>query len=188
MRRERWDNAPANRTRGQLEHELGIIERLKLAGYFLIVWDIVQFCREHRSWCKGAAPPPTARSARARITAIDAVKMELLFERVLSDERGEWPDIDLDLPSSAWREQVTQYLYHRYGERGATMTANIITYRTRRAVREVAQVLGFTPAQVDRLAQLNRVYKFHDYHDDLPALLKHSGIDPTRRAPACWSN
>ena len=100
------------------------------------------------------------------ITAVDAVKMELLFERFLSEERGEWPDIDLDLPSGDQREKVIQYVYRRYGERGAAMTANVITYRTRSAVREVGKALGFSAEQVDRLAKLNHVYEFRDDHDE----------------------
>jgi error-prone DNA polymerase len=176
--RGRWGHALDGRIRGQLEHELGIIERLKLAGYFLIVWDIVQFCREQRIMVQGRGSAANSAVCYALgITAIDAVKMELLFERFLSEERGEWPDIDLDLPSGEQREQVIQYVYRRYGERGAAMTANVITYRTRSAVREVAKVLGFTPAQVDRLARLNQVYEFRDHHDDLPAMLKRGGID-----------
>jgi error-prone DNA polymerase len=176
--RGRWGHALDGRIRGQLEHELGIIERLKLAGYFLIVWDIVQFCREQRIMVQGRGSAANSAVCYALgITAIDAVKMELLFERFLSEERGEWPDIDLDLPSGEQREQVIQYVYRRYGERGAAMTANVITYRTRSAVREVAKVLGFTPAQVDRLARLNQVYEFRDHHDDLPTLLKRGGVD-----------
>ncbi len=111
------------------------------------------------------------------ITAIDAVKMELLFERFLSEERGEWPDIDLDLPSGDQREKVIQYVYRRYGERGAAMTANVITYRTRSAVREVGKVLGFPPEQIDKLARLNQAYEFRDDHDDIVALLRKGGVD-----------
>ena len=176
--RERWGNAPDDRTRRQLDHELGIIERLKLAGYFLIVWDIVQFCREHRIMVQGRGSAANSAVCYALgITAIDAVKMDLLFERFLSEERGEWPDIDLDLPSGDQREKVIQYVYRRYGERGAAMTANVITYRTRSAVREVGKALGFPPAQVERLAKLNQAYEFRDHHDDLPALLKRGGVD-----------
>ena len=87
------------------------------------------------------------------ITAVDPVGMELLFERFLSEERGEWPDIDLDLPSGDRREEVIQYVYKKYGARGCAMTANCITYRPRSAVREVGKVLGFTGAEVDRLAK-----------------------------------
>ena len=111
------------------------------------------------------------------ITAVDAVKMELLFERFLSEERGEWPDIDIDLPSGDQRERVIQYVYRRYGERGAAMTANVITYRSRSAIREVGKVLGFTPDQIDRLAKLNDVYEFQDEHDALVARFRRGGID-----------
>src|SRR5271154_2128493 len=90
---------------------------------------------------------------------------------------GEKPDSDLDLPSGDDREQAIQYVYRRYGERGAAMTANVITYRTRSAVREVGKTLGFSPDQVDRLAKLNQVYEFRDHHDDLVALLKRGGVD-----------
>ncbi len=176
--RERWGGAADSRTRHQLEHELGIIERLRLAGYFLIVWDVIQFCRENRIMVQGRGSAANSAVCYALgITAIDAVKMELLFERFLSEERGEWPDIDLDLPSGDQREKVIQYMYRRYGERGAAMTANVITYRTRSAVREVGKVLGFSPDQVDRLAKLNQVYEFRDSHDDIVALLKRGGVD-----------
>ncbi|HEY6421149.1 MAG TPA: error-prone DNA polymerase [Candidatus Binataceae bacterium] len=176
--RERWGSAADSRTRHQLEHELGIIERLRLAGYFLIVWDVIQFCRENRIMVQGRGSAANSAVCYALgITAIDAVKMELLFERFLSEERGEWPDIDLDLPSGDQREKVIQYVYRRYGERGAAMTANVITYRTRSAVREVGKALGFSPEQVDRLAKLNQVYEFRDRHDDIVALLRRGGVD-----------
>jgi error-prone DNA polymerase len=176
--RERWSDSIDARTCDQLEHELAVIERLKLAGYFLIVWDIVQFCRENRIMVQGRGSAANSAVCYALgITAIDAVRMELLFERFLSEERGEWPDIDLDLPSGDQREKVIQYVYRRYGERGAAMTANVITYRTRSAVREVGKALGFAPEQVDRLAKLNQVYEFRDHHDDIVALMKRGGVD-----------
>jgi error-prone DNA polymerase len=176
--RERWGAAPGARVLGQLAHELEIIARLGLAGYFLIVWDIVQFCRENAIMVQGRGSAANSAVCYALgITAIDAVKMELLFERFLSEERGEWPDIDIDLPSGDQREKVIQYVYRRYGERGAAMTANVITYRTRSAVREIGKVLGFTPEHVDRLARLNYVYEFRDSNDELAALLKRGGVD-----------
>ncbi len=177
--RERWGRGGIDvRTRRQLEHELDVIARLKLAGYFLIVWDIVQFCRENRIIAQGRGSAANSAVCYALgITAVDAVKMELLFERFLSEERGEWPDIDIDLPSGDDRERVIQYVYRRYGERGAAMTANVITYRTKSAVREVGKALGFSPEQVDRLAKLNQVYEFRDHHDDLVELLRRGGID-----------
>lgn len=98
--RERYGATLSPRVSGQLEHELGIIERLDLAGYFLIVWDIVRFCRERRILVQGRGSAANSAVCYALgITAVDAVGMELLFERFLSEERGEWPDIDLDLPS-----------------------------------------------------------------------------------------
>jgi len=176
--RERW-GIPDERTRRQLEHELTIIARLKLAGYFLIVWDIVQFCRENRIMAQGRGSAANSAVCYALgITAVDAVKMELLFERFLSEERGEWPDIDIDLPSGDQREKVIQYVYRRYGERGAAMTANVITYRPRSAIRETGKVLGFPPDQVDKLAKLNYVYEFKDQHDEFTALLRKGGVDP----------
>ncbi len=176
--RDRWGRAIDDRTRRQLEHELAIIAKLQLAGYFLIVWDIVQFCRENQIMAQGRGSAANSAVCYALgITAIDAVKMELLFERFLSEERGEWPDIDLDLPSGDQREKVIQYVYRRYGERGAAMTANVITYRTRSAVREVGKVLGFPPEQIDKLARLNQAYEFRDDHDDIVALLRKGGVD-----------
>src|SRR5216683_2085068 len=176
--RERW-GVPDHRTRRQLDHELAIVAKLKLAGYFLIVWDIVQFCRENRIMAQGRGSAANSAVCYALgITAVDAVKMELLFERFLSEERGEWPDIDIDLPSGDQREKVIQYVYRRYGERGAAMTANVITYRTRSAVREIGKVLGFPPDQIDRLAKVNYVYEFQDQHDEFAALLRKGGVDP----------
>ena len=114
----------------QIEKELALIEKLKLAGYFLIVWDLVRFCREQNILVQGrGSAANSAVCYSLGITAVDPVGMELLFERFLSEERGEWPDIDLDLPSGDEREKVIQYVYQRYGELGAAMTANVITYR-----------------------------------------------------------
>jgi len=176
--RERWGRAISDRIRHQLEHELRTIEKLRLAGYFLIVWDIVQFCRENRIMAQGRGSAANSAVCYALgITAVDAVKMELLFERFLSEERGEWPDIDLDLPSGDQREKVIQYVYKRYGARGAAMTANVITYRTRSAMREVGKVLGFPSDQVDKLARLVQAYEFRDSHDDIVALMRRGGVD-----------
>jgi error-prone DNA polymerase len=126
------------KARRQIEKELALIEKLKLAGYFLIVWDLVRYCREQNILVQGrGSAANSAVCYSLGITAVDAVGMELLFERFLSEERGEWPDIDLDLPSGDEREKVIQYVYQRYGERGAAMTANVITYRNRMAAREM---------------------------------------------------
>jgi error-prone DNA polymerase len=109
---------------------------------------------------------------------VDPVKMDLLFERFLSEERGEWPDIDLDLPSGAQRERVIQYVYTRYGERGAAMTANVITYRGRSAAREAGKALGFDTATLDRLAGLMSRWEYQDDSDALRAQFVQAGLDP----------
>ena len=111
------------------------------------------------------------------ITAVDPVGMDLLFERFLSEERGEWPDIDLDLPSGDRREQVIQHVYEKYGRLGAAMTANVITYRGRSAAREVGKALGFDPAQVDRLAKVMNNFEFTDPGDSLPQQMGAVGLD-----------
>ena len=128
------------RAHQQIDRELALIEKLQLAGYFLIVWDIVNFCRDQDILVQGrGSAANSAVCYSLGITAVDPVGMELLFERFLSEERGEWPDIDLDLPSGDQRERVIQYVYERYGKHGAAMTANVITYRGRSAAREVGK-------------------------------------------------
>ena len=113
----RGDVGLKNRAQRQIERELALIENLKLAGYFLIVWDLVRFCREQNILVQGRGSAANCAVCYAlEITAVDPVGMELLFERFLSEERGEWPDIDLDLPSGDQREQAIQYVYQRYGE------------------------------------------------------------------------
>ena len=122
--------------RPQIERELALIGKLKLEGYFLIVWDIVQFCRREGILVQGrGSAANSAVCYSLGITAVDPIGMELLFERFLSEEREEWPDIDLDLPSGDQRERAIQYVYKRYGKLGAAMTANVITYRGRSAAR-----------------------------------------------------
>ena len=145
------------RARRQIARELDLIEKLKLAGYFLIVWDIVNFCRQQGILAQGrGSAANSAVCYSLGITAVDPVGMDLLFERFLSEERGEWPDIDLDLPSGDRRERVIQYVYERYGQLGAAMTANVITYRDRSVTRELGKALGLDANQVDRLAKLSR--------------------------------
>src|SRR6202162_4878907 len=130
--RQRYGRASRDmeaRPRLQIAKELTLIEKLKLAGYFLIVWDLVRFCREQNILLQGrGSAANSAVCYSLGITAADPVSMELLFERFLSEERGEWPDIDLDLPTGDQRERAIQYVYQRYGQLGAAMTANIITY------------------------------------------------------------
>ena len=153
--RARYGHRFSSRARRQIEHELRVIEKLDLAGYFLIVWDIARYARERRMLAQGRGSAANSAVCYALgITAVDPVGMELLFERFLSEERGEWPDIDIDLPSGDQREDVIQYVFDRYGARGAAMTANVITYRTRLAVREMGKVLGLEADAIDRLAKV----------------------------------
>jgi len=168
-----------DRARAQIARELDLIEKLQLAGYFLIVWDIVNFCRQHDILVQGrGSAANSAVCYSLGITAVDPVGMDLLFERFLSEERGEWPDIDLDLPSGDRRERVIQHVYEKYGRLGAAMTANVITYRGRSAAREVGKVLGFDPVQVDRLARVMNNFEFVDPGDSLPRQMSAVGLDP----------
>src|SRR5690348_12620177 len=166
------------RAKRQIERELGLIEKLDLAGYFLIVWDIVRFCREQRILAQGrGSAANSAVCYSLGITAVDPVGMDLLFERFLSEERGEWPDIDLDLPSGDQRERAIQYVYERYGQRGAAMTANVITYRGRLAAREMGKVLGFDTETLDRLSGLVGSWEYKDPNDTLERQFRQAGFD-----------
>ena len=166
------------RARRQIERELHLIEKLDLAGYFLIVWDIVRFCREQNILVQGrGSAANSAVCYSLGITAVDPVGMDLLFERFLSEERGEWPDIDLDLPSGDQRERAIQYVYQRYGRLGAAMTANVITYRGRSAAREVGKSLGFDPDTLDRLSKLVGGWEYRDPTDTLDRQFADAGFD-----------
>ena len=168
------------RAQKQIERELHLIEKLKLAGYFLIVWDIVRFCREKNILVQGRGSAANSAVCYALgITAVDPVGMDLLFERFLSEERGEWPDIDLDLPSGDQRERAIQYVYERYGKLGAAMTANVITYRGRSAAREIGKALSFDPETLDRLAGLVGAWEYKDANDTLERQFHDAGLDPT---------
>ena len=166
------------RARLQIDHELSIIEKLQLAGYFLIVWDIVRFCRERNILVQGRGSAANSAVCYALgITAVDPVKMELLFERFLTEERGEWPDIDLDLPSGGQRERAIQYVYQRYGQLGAAMTANVITYRGRSAAREIGKVMSFDPEILNRLTSLVGYWEYHNANDALDRQFRDAGLD-----------
>jgi error-prone DNA polymerase len=179
--RQRYGRATADmqtRAHRQIERELALIEKLKLAGYFLIVWDLVRFCREQNILAQGrGSAANSAVCYSLGITAVDPVSMELLFERFLSEERGEWPDIDLDLPSGDEREKVIQYVYRRYGERGAAMTANVITYRNRMAAREMGKALGFDPETLAKISAAVATWEFRDENDALDRRFRDAGLD-----------
>jgi error-prone DNA polymerase len=166
------------KSRRQIERELDLIEKLGLEGYFLIVWDIVQFCLKNHILIQGRGSAANSAVCYAlEITAVDPVKMGLLFERFLSEERGEWPDIDLDLPSGDQRERAIQYVYQRYGALGAAMTANVITYRGRSAAREVGKALSFDSSTLDKLSSLVGHFEYKDESDTLEAQFHTAGFD-----------
>jgi error-prone DNA polymerase len=166
------------RAERQIVRELALIQKLDLAGYFLIVWDIVRFCREQGILVQGrGSAANSAVCYSLGITAVDPVGMDLLFERFLSEERGEWPDIDLDLPSGDQRERAIQYVYQRYGKLGAAMTANVITYRGRSAAREVGKALGFDGENLERLSGLVSSWEYKDPGDTLERQFRDAGFD-----------
>jgi error-prone DNA polymerase len=139
----------------KLEEELALIGKLGFPGYFLIVWDIVNFCREHNIMVQGRGSAANSAVCYCLgITPVDPVSNHLVFERFLSESRQGWPDIDLDLPSGDRRESVIQEIYRRYGKHGAAMTANVITYRGRSAAREIGKALNFAPSMIDRFSHL----------------------------------
>jgi error-prone DNA polymerase len=166
------------RARRQIERELRLIAKLDLAGYFLIVWDLVCFSRENKILVQGrGSAANSAVCYSLGITAVDPVGMDLLFERFLSEERGEWPDIDLDLPSGDQRERVIQHVYQRYGERGAAMTANVITYRSKMASREMGKALGFDSETLDKVSAAVSTWEYRDAHDTLDHRFHDAGLD-----------
>jgi error-prone DNA polymerase len=133
----------------QIDHELDVIEHLGFPGYFLIVWDIVEFCRTHDIYCQGRGSAANSAVCYALgITNADAVGLGLLFERFLSTERDGPPDIDVDIESGR-REEAIQYVYQRYGRDRAAQVANVITYRPRSAVRDMGKALGAATGQLD---------------------------------------
>ncbi|MFN2508111.1 MAG: DNA polymerase III subunit alpha [Chthoniobacterales bacterium] len=177
--------AISTKVRRQLEEELALITKLGFAGYFLIVWDIVNFCREHNVMVQGRGS--AANSAVCfclGITPVDPVSNHLVFERFLSESRKGWPDIDLDLPSGDRRESVIQEIYRRYGKHGAAMTANVITYRGKSAAREIGKALNFSPSILDRFSHLFASGDF-PHTMDLEAQIQQAGLPKAHpRMPA----
>ncbi|MAG55479.1 MAG: error-prone DNA polymerase [Planctomycetes bacterium] len=171
------EGVPSEVTR-QLEKELALIEELDYGGYFLTMWEIVEFCRENGILCQGRGS--AANSAVCfclRITAVDPVRMDLLFERFLSKERAEPPDVDLDVQHGR-REEVIQWIYAKYGRERAAMVANVVRYRPRSAVRDLGKALGFPETSLDRFAKL--LGHYGGAVD--PDVAAQSGLDP--RSPS----
>lgn len=151
---KRYGNTVPDDVIRQLEKELDLIDELDYCGYFLTMWDIVQFCKKNKILCQGRGSAANSIVCYClEITSIDPVRMDLLFERFLSRERAEPPDIDLDIEHRR-REEVIQHMYEKYGRSHAAMVANVVRYRHRSALREVGKVLGIPPTMLDMLSKL----------------------------------
>ncbi|HET6344828.1 MAG TPA: error-prone DNA polymerase, partial [Myxococcota bacterium] len=172
--RKRYGDDVPEEVLSQIDKELDIIAELDYGGYFLTMWEIVQFCRRSNILCQGRGSAANSAVCYClEITAVDPIRMDLLFERFVSRERAEPPDIDMDIEHNR-REEVIQWVYGRYGRRHAAMVANFIRFRLRSAVREVGKALGLPLNTVDRLAKVTGSY---DAAMD-PAALATVGLDP----------
>lgn len=164
----------------RLEKEFRIIFMKKLTGYFLQVSDISDFCKREGILSQGRGSAANSVVCYVLgITAVDPIKHNLLFERFLSEKYEQYPDIDIDLPSGDDRERVIQHVYEKFGRRGSGMTANVISYRGRSAVREVGKVFGFGTDVLDRLSKLNSHYETFK-GEELDHRLKEEGFDPAQ--------
>ncbi len=185
--RDVTDTSP-KKSRHSLKTNWRSIAKLKVAGYFLIVWDIVKFCREQNIMAQGRGSAANSTVCFCLgITAVDPLKFHTLFERFLTEGRkNSWPDIDIDLPSGDRRERVIQEIYRRYGEHGAAMTANVITYRGRSAAREVGKALNLSPDMLNRFSNL---YANGDFPHtlDLQAQMEKSGLPKTHPRAAAFA-
>ncbi len=173
--RKRYPRGVPEKVRQLLEHELALIEELRYEAYFLTVWDLVRFARKRGILCQGRGS--AANSAVCfclGITSVDPERMDVLFERFVSRERNEAPDIDVDFEHQR-REEVIQYLYEKYGRDRAGMTAEVITYRPRSAVRDVGKALELSLEQVDKLAKT--IEHFHE-EPEMARRLCEAGLDP----------
>jgi error-prone DNA polymerase len=185
--RERYrDGKFTEQVRRQIDKELALIEKLGFCGYFLCIWDLVQFARSQDIMVQGRGSAANSVVCYSLgITACDPIAYELLFERFLAEGRSSWPDIDLDLPSGDRREAVIQEVYRRFGKHGAAMTANVISFRGRSAMREIGKALRFSPESIGRFSALFANGDF-PHTLDLTAQLKQAGIpaDHPRAAAA----
>ena len=151
--RQRWPGGISAELRQQIEHELSLISDMRYESYFLTVHDIVQFARSRDILCQGRGSAANSAVCYCLgITEVDPARMNMLFERFISRERDEPPDIDVDFEHER-REEVIQYIYRKYGRERAALAATVISYRPRSAIRDIGKALGFSPAQVDQLAR-----------------------------------
>ncbi len=171
----RWPKGAPPAVRENIEHELRLIAELKFEPFFLTVHDVVQYARSQRILCQGRGSAANSTVCYCLgITEVDPSRMAMLFERFLSKERNEPPDIDVDFEHER-REQVIQYIYAKYGRERAALAATVICYRPRSALRDVGKALGLDPAQVDKLA---RGMQWWDGQRIDPQRIRASGFDP----------
>jgi len=172
---QRWPGGVPARVLEILRHETAMIEELRYEAYFLTVWDLVRFARERNILCQGRGSAANSAVCYCLgITSVDPTRADLLFERFISRERNEAPDIDVDFEHQR-REEVLQYLYEKYGRQSAGMTAAVTTYRSRSAIRDVGKVLGVSADKIDALAKLSQSY---DRDPQLPERCRDVGLDP----------
>jgi error-prone DNA polymerase len=175
--RRRYGERIPETVAAQLEKELEIIEALDYPGYFLTMWEIVEFCRAKGILCQGRGSAANSVVCYCLgVTAVDPVRMGLLFERFISKERAEPPDIDLDIQHGR-REEVIQHVYQKYGRHRAAMVANVVRYRSRSALREVGKALGLSETALDRVAKF-----LSSYENVHPEMLAEMGLDPSTGA------
>ncbi|MGH7888212.1 MAG: error-prone DNA polymerase, partial [Candidatus Binatia bacterium] len=170
----RYGDCVPDTVAAQLEKELEIIEALDYPGYFLTMWEVVEYCRANDILCQGRGSAANSVGCYCLgSTAIDPVRMGLLFERFISKERAEPPDIDLDIQHGR-REEVIQHVYQKYGRERAAMVANVVRYRSRSALRDVGKALAISETALDRVAKF-----LSSYENVRPEVLAHMGIDPS---------
>jgi error-prone DNA polymerase len=175
-KKERWPEGCPDKVQAQIEHELKLIDELDYAAYFLTVWDIVAFARSQGILCQGRGSAANSAVCYCLgITEVDPARMNLLFERFISRERGEPPDIDVDFEHER-REEVIQYIYRKYGRERAALAATVITYRPKSALRDTGKALGMSLQQVEQLVQMASGWRSHG--EVQGEWLKEAGFDP----------
>jgi error-prone DNA polymerase len=178
--KRRYPTGIPDKVRGLIEHELKLIEELHYEAYFLTVWDLVRFAKAKNILCQGRGSAANSAVCYCLgVTSVDPEQIDVLFERFVSKDRGEAPDIDVDFEHER-REEVIQYLYEKYGRERAGLTAEVITYRERSAIRDVGKALGLSPDRVDGLAKTMDHHPGRD-EDRLAGRLTEGGLDPESR-------
>jgi error-prone DNA polymerase len=178
--RRRYPIGIPDKVRGIIEHELALIAELRYEAYFLTVWDLVRFAKSRHILCQGRGSAANSAVCYCLgVTSVDPDRIDVLFERFISRDRGEAPDIDIDFEHER-REEVLQYIYDKYGRDRAGMTAEVITYRERSAIRDVGKALGLSQGKVDGLAKTMDIHASYD-SDKLAGRLTEGGLDPNSR-------